>query len=1171
MKRYLGKVHQNLKSSIHFCRVSQIHDDYRSEKSRRSYKTSKEDEYVSNTFNENEVNEIEVPPMIPVVSVETSIKRQELELPELVTKTCHDHDSVHGDIPKEQDLYEKHENTREKQVQKTWLIRSLPDVTGKTPTKEFFPDFSQYTESEVDSRNSSLDDTCKASKVNFTETSIISSANYHNENRSICTANNDQSVEYDHQKLHIALIENKEMNSNKSVSPVRLSPFRSRMVLIDPLDNQLNDYERGVENKIKATKLTQGSYESSNHETVEKRVGAGEHHQLPIVKLRPTPKPVIDDHKCLKESPWKVKLRPISKEMGSDFPKSAEKVELMHFTPPSFDFLTKSSSKYPQVEAIESHPQNEEIRPGDIIDLSNLPQREFPSSDKVYTFAVMNIRSNKSQIVLLSQTTILIASKCPKSTSLGDNSFANAIWFTKFSAVESLSFTGSSEITISGVDGSSIPLLFETSQESISFLQAYTDVKKMKSTALSASDTFMLLKESNNSELDLRVQLDKSFTAAREDEVNTAAIIYKLSDEEYEYVVLLRKMQENGMSKEAILHRLDTENATDQIKNIIFDDQIKVERSPTAKEPMSAVEIKKTSDSSVTLHPSSKSDETAQIKAKLDNMFAPKINRIQNDDKDVMESLRKYQMMLKRGLHEDQVKHAMRRDGVNETLFDLVFSTAHSDIVIEKVPSPLLEKSKLSNEDETVASKYRMMLQIGLQKDQVRHKMNWDNIDTKIIDYVCGIEHAKNVIDEIKLSPPEEQIASEYRKMLKFGLHEDQVRHKMNLDKIDKKIIDVICKSSVQKKVSPKRKRDSNLIRLHVETISNPNPDSVWSTAKKRKQGDDKVINVFLLEDLFKKKPMLPKQSTKQASDRFNIGLSGKTMQNVGVVLQKFKQFSIEELIEIIRDLDSKSQIQDEYIELMTGLIPTDENDKLLLSNFQGETNDLSPVEVFLLKLSSIARVDEKIKAIKSMTTFKLSCETLASRFQVLINSCREVIESDRLRDIMIIARDVGNKMNEGNYSGEAEGIKFSSLLKLSETKGNDGKTTVLDFIVARLIENGKQDTLNIAQDCPTCTEASRIFITDLVCEKSNLESSRRICKTEELKKRKEESDSGKPFTKGLIKLGKFLKETENDLDGLEILRNRTKVSCMVSQPVFCSIIFVLYFYGLNQNMYYIL
>jgi len=1124
--------------------------------------------------------------------------------------------------------------SKRKEGPKSWTRRELPDITGKTPLKEASSTIPSLPQSDPQPPVITMEKSNEHETKDFIQVrdSLTSTPDRREPKR-------DQSC--DRQPSIHKTFDGTENNVNpqqttctqhyesvkkvivakKNLSPVRLSPFRSRTILIDTLE---------CEDKYEQQDGTCNGPRQNVPSTFQNECTMKDH--SPLVILRPTPQPTIEEKPASPEIPWKVKLRPVSKGVECNLSFTPRKTESI------FERQLKPTNFQPNpVIAVQDNVSFEDsdgVGLGDVIDLNKLPAREFPDSNEVQIFPITNNSNNRSQIVLLSKMIILVASKQRNSSSSQHSSLANIIWYTKHSLIRSLNRTKRSEVTIIGTDGTTFPLLFPTPQESISFFESWTQISNYKpeneecandgennidadnlgekedgksadvcdmNTATNAHHSKVVeksadsvihianIKEENvlvdeirttavdkkredadqttciteNSLKDSRTQsnmhLESSSTHTtddhpgislselnmdhnKEEERNSA--VYKLSETEYEYVMLLRKMEENGMSREAILHRLDTENATDEIKNIIMDRNVQVQKSPKVKESDEPPRGIANDHSTMTHLSEICQDKEGDVRNKLDNMFAPKTDPTQEIDSHV----EKYRLMLKRGLHEDQVKHAMRRDGMKESFFSQVFchdtSKVKSSFQEELSASSIVDA--LSTEEENLVSKYKMMLKIGLDEDQVRHKMTLDNIDERIVQNVCGREKVQSPQNKYKLSSDEEEIASEYLKMLKYGLHEDQVRHKMTMDNIDRKIIDFVCKSTA-KKVTPKRKRDSNLIRLHVETISNPNPNSVWSTAKKRKQADDKVINICMLENLFKKKPMLPKQPTKATERKITVGLSGKTMQNVGVVLQKFKEFDIDELVGIIRDLDSKFQVQEENIELMTGLVPTDENDKMLVSNYSGEIDRLSPVEIFLLKLATIPRAEEKIQTIQLMATFKQNCQNLSNRFEVLRNACDDVMKSDRLRDIMIIARDIGNKMNEGNYSGGAEGIKFSSLLKLSETKGNDGKTTVLDFIVARMIENGKHDTLNLVEDFPLCTDASRIFITDLVCEKCTLESARRVCKTEELMKREEESNSGKPFTKGLIKLGKFLKDTETDLDELEAARNKTKTACTVS------------------------
>ena len=47
-----------------------------------------------------------------------------------------------------------------------------------------------------------------------------------------------------------------------------------------------------------------------------------------------------------------------------------------------------------------------------------------------------------------------------------------------------------------------------------------------------------------------------------------------------------------------------------------------------------------------------------------------------------------------------------------------------------------------------------------------------------------------------------------------------------------------------------------------------------------------------------------------------------------------------------------------------------------------------------------------------------------------------------------------GNRMNDGTYRGGAQAFRLDTLLKLSDVKGTDGKTTLLHFVVQEIIRS---------------------------------------------------------------------------------------------------------------------
>jgi hypothetical protein len=147
----------------------------------------------------------------------------------------------------------------------------------------------------------------------------------------------------------------------------------------------------------------------------------------------------------------------------------------------------------------------------------------------------------------------------------------------------------------------------------------------------------------------------------------------------------------------------------------------------------------------------------------------------------------KYRKMLQMGIPPGAVRHKMMTEGVDPEIVDLVTDSIDAPAANDE------RGSSLSDEEETIASKYRKMLKMMVPPEAVRHKMTTEGVDSKIIDAVLapspesGQESSSN-----QLTAEEEVIASKYRKMLKMRIPLDAVKHKMKADCIDIKIVSVI-------------------------------------------------------------------------------------------------------------------------------------------------------------------------------------------------------------------------------------------------------------------------------------------------------------------------------------------------------------------------------------------
>ena len=74
----------------------------------------------------------------------------------------------------------------------------------------------------------------------------------------------------------------------------------------------------------------------------------------------------------------------------------------------------------------------------------------------------------------------------------------------------------------------------------------------------------------------------------------------------------------------------------------------------------------------------------------------------------------------------------------------------------------------------------------------------------------------------------------------------------------------------------------------------------------------------------------------------------------------------------------------------------------------------------------------------------------------------------------------------------------LDSLLKLTQTKSADGKTTVLDYLVEDVfIAKGQRQKLDLTSDFPECSTAGRMLIGDLVAEVKAMQDSLSQCNSE--------------------------------------------------------------------------
>eukprot|EP00934_Nitzschia_sp_Nitz4_P000444 Nitzschia sp. Nitz4//scaffold34_size148208//121684//127830//NITZ4_002993-RA/size148208-processed-gene-0.54-mRNA-1//-1//CDS//3329548834//444//frame0 len=181
--------------------------------------------------------------------------------------------------------------------------------------------------------------------------------------------------------------------------------------------------------------------------------------------------------------------------------------------------------------------------------------------------------------------------------------------------------------------------------------------------------------------------------------------------------------------------------------------------------------------------------------------------------------------------------------------------------------SPLSEVSgpgsALSSEEMRLAEAYQKMLKLQVPKEAVRHKMEKDQVDQKIVDFVLGIEAAAG---DVPLTEDEKKIVVSYEKMLKMGIPSDAVRHKMTKDAIPQKLVDAVLGEAMEPfkppPPLPKAGATSQTLTPDEEKVAQPYrkmlkmmiPKEAVAHKMKKEEVSDAIIAAVVGEEFCSKK-----------------------------------------------------------------------------------------------------------------------------------------------------------------------------------------------------------------------------------------------------------------------------------------------------------------------------
>ncbi|GFY99131.1 formin homology5 [Actinidia rufa] len=209
------------------------------------------------------------------------------------------------------------------------------------------------------------------------------------------------------------------------------------------------------------------------------------------------------------------------------------------------------------------------------------------------------------------------------------------------------------------------------------------------------------------------------------------------------------------------------------------------------------------------------------------------------------------------------------------------------------------------------------------------------------------------------------------------------------------------------------------------KVVANPDHSMVWHELK----AGSFQVNEEMMETLFGYIPLLKRP-------RMSVG---KTL-NV----------TTEEVCDALKE---GNELPAELIQTLLKMAPTSE-EELKLRLFSGDLSQLGPAERFLKVMVEIPFAFKRLESLLFMSSLQEEVFAIKESFETLEVACMELKNSRLFLKLLEAVLKTGNRMNDGTFRGGAQAFKLDTLLKLSDVKGTDGKTTLLHFVVQEIIRS---------------------------------------------------------------------------------------------------------------------
>ncbi|OEU11034.1 actin-binding FH2, partial [Fragilariopsis cylindrus CCMP1102] len=310
---------------------------------------------------------------------------------------------------------------------------------------------------------------------------------------------------------------------------------------------------------------------------------------------------------------------------------------------------------------------------------------------------------------------------------------------------------------------------------------------------------------------------------------------------------------------------------------------------------------------------------------------------------------------------------------------------------------------------------------------------------------------------------------------------------------------------TIEKQKTKIKKETHRRARLHWKTISNVVKNSIWDKVESEVDGiniDEDEFKDLFQADLKASNVLKTPTSSKKKGAAVRV-IDSKRANNGGIILARLKM-THDQMADAVDRIDAAT-LTAEQIENVIEYLPTKEErdalEKYMLDGGQDAAekfDGLCECEKFMVSMMTVKHAKRKVRALLFKLQFMKCMESIAKDAQMIDSASEELVNSTRLRQLLGIILQFGNRLNTAGANSKRKAGAFSldSLSKLSQAKAFDKKTTFLHYIIL-IVQRNNELLLKYYDDIPTVLEADKVFWDqcqqDLEEVENQLENVRRI------------------------------------------------------------------------------